>query len=184
MPTLNKSRHRGRSSSVSCTRRADAKFHSLSTSTNKFVQLALSESVRLALAFSPIQPLSLRITVVGDNDFYSQARSSSSPSPFQPLDTTIQDVHKTGLGSSAAMVTSLSSALLLHLVPSLSSTRTDTKRLLHNLAQYVHSLAQGKVGSGFDVSAAVWGSHGYGRFDEACLGPLLSSTNVRTYAPV
>lgn len=93
--------------------------------------------------------------------------------PFQPLGTTISNVHKTGLGSSAAMTTSLVSALVLHLIPSLSSTTQATRQLLHNLAQYVHSLAQGKVGSGFDVSAAVWGSHGYRRFAESCLSPLL-----------
>lgn len=46
-------------------------------------------------------------------------------------------------------------------------------QLLHNLAQYVHSLAQGKVGSGFDVSAALWGSQVYRRFAVECLGGLL-----------
>lgn len=47
--------------------------------------------------------------------------------------------------------------------------------LIHNLAQYVHSLAQGKIGSGFDVSSAVWGSHVYRRFAVECLGDLLES---------
>lgn len=46
---------------------------------------------------------------------------------------------------------------------------------MHNLAQYVHSLAQGKIGSGFDVSAAVHGSQVYKRFDVKCLGTLLES---------
>ena len=100
-----------------------------------------------------------------------------TPIPFAPLNVAIRDVHKTGLGSSAAMVTSLTSALFLHwtspsCVPGVVDKPTLT--LLHNLAQYVHSLAQGKVGSGFDVSAAVWGSQIYRRFAVECLGDLLS----------
>lgn len=74
------------------------------------------------------------------------------------------------------MVTSLTSALFLHWTGA-RATGTLAKTqlaLLHNLAQYVHSLAQGKVGSGFDVSAAVWGSQIYRRFAVECLGDLLS----------
>lgn len=125
-----------------------------------------------------------------------------APVPFAPLNVKIKDVHKTGLGSSAAMVTSLVSALfILWSTPSpefASSTmkalsspprskgrelfleRPDkaTLALCHNLAQYVHSLAQGKVGSGFDVSAAVYGSHDYRRFSVECLGSLLDSASA------
>ncbi|KAK4692049.1 phosphomevalonate kinase, partial [Phenoliferia sp. Uapishka_3] len=77
------------------------------------------------------------------------------------------------------MVTSLTSALFLHWTTPSPSTPTkelsnSELSLLHNLAQYVHSLAQGKVGSGFDVSAAVWGSQIYRRFAVGCLGDLLS----------
>lgn len=54
----------------------------------------------------------------------------------------------------------------------------DTLSLIHNLAQYVHSLAQGKVGSGFDVSAAVYGSHVYRRFAVECLGNLLNGEST------
>lgn len=95
------------------------------------------------------------------------------------------------------MVTSLTSSLFLHYTttpptaspsPSTSSAAEahpsstgsrlpnpdrQTTELLHNLAQYVHSLAQGKIGSGFDVSAAVHGSQTYRRFAVECLGDLL-----------
>ena len=37
-------------------------------------------------------------------------------------------------------------------------------RLVHNLAQFCHCCAQGKIGSGFDVAAAVYGSMEYVRF--------------------
>lgn len=89
------------------------------------------------------------------------------------------------------MVTSLTSALFLHFLalppapaPALapSSTASPDKAtllLVHNLAQYVHSLAQGKVGSGFDVSAAVWGSQVYRRFAVECLGDLLASNESK-----
>lgn len=110
----------------------------------------------------------------------------AAPIAFAPLGCTIRNVHKTGLGSSAAMVTSLASALLLHWTgassdpapASAASSRLPAPEpaildLMHNLAQYVHSLAQGKVGSGFDVSAAVYGSQTYQRFAVECLGDLL-----------
>jgi phosphomevalonate kinase len=49
----------------------------------------------------------------------------------------------------------------------------DEKTLIHNVAQFVHCFAQGKVGSGFDVSSAVWGSHSYKRFNPAILTPIM-----------
>lgn len=73
------------------------------------------------------------------------------------------------------MVTSVCAAILLRLTPSLTDgqgSRCFSKRgmtLIHNLSQYVHSMAQGKIGSGFDISAAVWGTHIYRRFAEECL---------------
>lgn len=34
----------------------------------------------------------------------------------------------------------------------------EDRRVVHNLAQLVHANAQGKIGSGFDVAAAVYGA--------------------------
>ncbi|GAA5873680.1 hypothetical protein JCM16303_002554 [Sporobolomyces ruberrimus] len=150
-------------------------------SSNSFVQLSLQSTLQVAIAMAPAAKIrDLRITIVGSNDFYSQSREDSSPIPFAPLNCTIRNVHKTGLGSSAAMVTSLTSSLFLHWTSSSSSSSTrnpspETIQLMHNLAQYVHSLAQGKIGSGFDVSAAVYGSQVYKRFDVQCLGDLLET---------
>lgn len=53
------------------------------------------------------------------------------------------------------------------------------RRLTHNLAQFVHCLAQGKVGSGFDVSAAVYGSQLYTRFDPKVIEDLMNDDPVR-----
>lgn len=92
--------------------------------------------------------------------------------PFAHQHTPITKVHKTGLGSSAALITSLVAALMRHfrLSPDLD--------LIHNMAQYVHCYAQGKVGSGFDVCSAVKGSQVYTRFDEKVLRGLMDKTEV------
>lgn len=169
---------------------------STNTSKNKFVHLALQHTLSLISAIkgvSTVQKLlksGLDIAIVGDNDFYSQRakladlghpRTLKSLSLLDPLLLTglkLSDVHKTGLGSSAALITSLVSALLLHFqaIESEAFDNVDNKdrRLAHNLAQYVHCLAQGKIGSGFDVAAAVFGSHLYSRFDPAVLQPLMA----------
>jgi phosphomevalonate kinase len=63
----------------------------------------------------------------------------------------------------------------------------DSGRLLaHNLAQYVHCYAQGKVGSGFDVAAAVFGSQLYTRFTPPVLKPLMVDAvpEVGTLGPI
>lgn len=82
-------------------------------------------------------------------------------------------MHKTGLGSSAALITSLVAAIFVHFGAVASLTNKDDRVLVHNTAQQAHCLAQGKVGSGFDVSAAVWGSHRYRRFDPSVLEPAM-----------
>ncbi|MDP3742538.1 MAG: hypothetical protein Q8R15_04445 [Candidatus Micrarchaeota archaeon] len=67
---------------------------------------------------------------------------------------------KSGLGSSAAVtVASIAAVLKLHGI-----SPKKNLDLLHKLAQYSHSTSQGKVGSGFDVSASVYGGHEYSRY--------------------
>jgi phosphomevalonate kinase len=48
----------------------------------------------------------------------------------------------------------------------------EGQRVLHNLAQASHSHAQGKVGSGFDIASAVYGSCLYKRFSPGLLSTL------------
>lgn len=72
---------------------------------------------------------------------------------------------KAGLGSSAAVTTASVGAILgLHDVDPLM--RRD---LTFKLAQYAHSQAQGKVGSGFDIAAAVFGASSYVRFSPSLI---------------
>ncbi|KAF9566764.1 Phosphomevalonate kinase [Agrocybe pediades] len=175
-----------------------------SSSNNKFVHLALQHTISLAVeikgpaAIREALSAGLDITIVGGNDFYSQRakleelglprtiRSLSSIPPFCPTGVKLSDVHKTGLGSSAALITSLTSALLAHLsvIPKEALTTddiSDGRRLAHNLAQFVHCVAQGKVGSGFDVSAAVFGSHLYTRFDPSVIQDLMGENIPKLY---
>lgn len=84
------------------------------------------------------------------------------------------EVAKTGLGSSAAMTTAVVAALLHYLgvvnLPSEFNGPHEGDKvsadldIVHILAQTAHCIAQGKVGSGFDVSSAVYGSQRYVRF--------------------
>ncbi|XP_054808953.1 phosphomevalonate kinase, peroxisomal isoform X1 [Prosopis cineraria] len=135
----------------------------------------------------------LDITILGGNDFYSYRNliercglpltpeSLATLPPFSSITLNTEDasgancrpeVAKTGLGSSAAMTTAVVAALLHYFgVVRLSSSkdpqeRKDTEDLdvVHKIAQTAHCVAQGKVGSGFDVSSAVYGSQSYVRF--------------------
>lgn len=86
------------------------------------------------------------------------------------------------MGSSAALITSIVSALLLRLGvitrEEFSKSDSDARKLAHNTAQFVHCFAQGKVGSGFDVSSAVFGSQLYTRFNPALLDGLMKGVDV------
>ena len=68
-------------------------------------------------------------------------------------------IAKSGLGSSAAVTVATIIALL-------KAFEVDPKKddALHKLAQTAHSLATGKVGSGFDIAAATHGSIIYMRY--------------------
>ena len=147
--------------------------------------------------------IGLRLTLCADNGFYSQtaelaarglppsAESLRALPRMLPPRTDGGEIAKTGLGSSATLVTSLSAALLHAFgvialparavdggaVPpsSTSAAAGDAAlSLLHNFAQLCHCAAQGKVGSGFDVCVAVYGSQRYTRFSPALLAPLLA----------
>lgn len=68
-------------------------------------------------------------------------------------------VSKTGMGSSAALTTALVGALLQWFEVTRLGLRAgmEDRKIVHNLAQLAHAAAQGKIGSGFDVAAAVYG---------------------------
>jgi len=145
---------------------------------NSFVETTLSYALTYIAAHSAGGRISAaRLIVLADNDYYSQ----STPTPADPargrfakFAVPLSGANKTGLGSSAALVTSLTAALLSHYLPreAFDAATPEGRRTLHNLAQAAHCAAQGKVGSGFDVAAAVYGSCTYRRFSPAVLASL------------
>ncbi|KAK6934924.1 GHMP kinase N-terminal domain, partial [Dillenia turbinata] len=150
----------------------------------------------------------LDITILGSNDFYSyrsqiEARglpltpeSLASLPPFTSITFNTDkssegnckpEVAKTGLGSSAAMTAAVVAALLHYLgVVNLSSIKCPHQKqevggdldIVHIIAQSAHCIAQGKVGSGFDVSSAVYGSQRYVRFSSEVLSSAQVAANV------
>lgn len=160
-------------------------------STNPFVEKSLRVCLIYILKSSAsatniTTPASLDILIRADNDFYSvlphlppdsdkspavvAALPKFLPCPVDP-ETGKVVVHKTGLGSSAALTTSLVGALVHYFLG--GSQEEKLSAMIHNLAQICHCHAQGKVGSGFDVSAACHGTHVYRRFPKCLLPDLL-----------
>ena len=140
---------------------------------NKFVEVALAYTLSyvICLGVDKIKPAV--ITILADSSYYSQSQTSTAcsqnpNSQFKDFNVSLSDSHKTGLGSSAALVTAFVAAVLKHYLP--LASRAPNK--LHNLAQIAHCVAQGKIGSGFDVAAAVYGSCIYRRFSPEILEKL------------
>lgn len=146
----------------------------LSLNRNIFIETALGYALTYISSITgpTISPAS--ITILADNDYYSTPSSTTDPKPsrFHNYHTPLDRAHKTGLGSSAALVTAFTAALLTYYLPrstfDLATSDTSTRRL-HNLAQIAHCAAQGKVGSGFDIATAVYGTCLYRRFSPALL---------------
>ncbi|KAJ4015111.1 phosphomevalonate kinase [Fusarium irregulare] len=146
---------------------------------NPFVETTLSYALTYIDRVGGQRPshslTSTRLIILADNDYYSHSETDTSRSGrFAKFPVTLGDANKTGLGSSAALVTSLTASLLVHYLPEdLFNIDSDKgKRTLHNLAQAAHCAAQGKVGSGFDVATAVYGSCRYRRFSPATLSKI------------
>lgn len=117
------------------------------------------------------------MSILADQAYYSNPGTAKSPnSRFLDFDVALSDAHKTGLGSSAALVTSFTAALLSYYLPKDLFDLSSEKglRVLHNLSQVSHCAAQGKVGSGFDIASAVYGSCLYRRFSPKLLSTLSS----------
>lgn len=115
----------------------------------------------------------MSVTILADNDYYSESAFSRGPGSqsrgrFANFGVPLHEAHKTGLGSSAALVTALVSALVIHRTMQPEDLNFGRDKL-HNLAQAAHCAAQGKVGSGFDVATAIYGSCLYRRFSPEVL---------------
>ncbi|KAF2667381.1 phosphomevalonate kinase [Microthyrium microscopicum] len=158
---------------------------------NPFVETTLTHvltyiSTKLASATNPsptIHPSA--ITILADDAYYTTPSNKSTEftgEQFKFFGIPLWDAHKTGLGSSAALVTALTAALLAHYLPEEKLLTTEEGRLrVHNLAQVAHCVAQGKVGSGFDVASAVYGSCIYRRFSPSVIA-MTDSPGTAGYA--
>lgn len=131
--------------------------------------MAYALSYVSSVGSSNISPSS--ITILADNDYYSTSSASLTGARFHDFSVPLSEANKTGLGSSAALVTAFTAAVLSYYLPQkvFDLTSESGKRKLHNLAQAAHCAAQGKVGSGFDVASAVYGSCLYRRFSPSIL---------------
>ncbi|KAF2482892.1 ribosomal protein S5 domain 2-type protein [Neohortaea acidophila] len=162
----------GSGSGMSVTQlRMDADLH---VNRNVFIETTLGYALSYISAITSPTITPASITILADNDYYSTpaAPAATSTQPrFRDFGVKLRKAHKTGLGSSAALVTAITAAVLSYYLPSklfdLDSDRS--KRIIHNLAQAAHCAAQGKVGSGFDVASAVYGSCLYRRFSPTIL---------------
>lgn len=112
----------------------------------------------------------VRITILADDGYYSSSSSAATRPKidgFSDFGVGLNDAHKTGLGSSAALVSSLTAALVAFYTD--ETTHIPPSTVVHNLAQAAHCAAQGKIGSGFDIAAAVYGPCVYRRFSPSIL---------------
>lgn len=121
----------------------------------------------------------ITLTIYSDDAFHTQIDSiqkgTEPRKQFKFHKSPITKVPKTGLGSSAALTVSVMAALLSRLDKQTSySTDSESEYydVAHNLSQIAHCYAQGKIGSGFDIATAIWGSIVYRRFDPQLLNQV------------
>ncbi|KTW26125.1 phosphomevalonate kinase [Pneumocystis carinii B80] len=127
---------------------------------------------------NPYNMQDLYITILADNDYYSQIEPRSGLCRYKKFDFPIEKVHKTGIGSSSALMTSMIAALVVHLSEGkIDIEQTQNKWIIHNLSQIAHCSVQEKIGSGFDIAAACFGSCLYRRFDPAIIDSVGEHTS-------
>ena len=130
----------------------------------------------VATVLSYIEPKSrfaVDITIYSDPGYHAQAdtevkTSENGTKHFLFHNKPINEVAKTGLGSSAGLVSVVTGAMLSYFGVDVE----NSKSVVHNVAQVAHCYAQKKTGSGFDVAAAVFGSIVYRRFQPSVVDSL------------
>lgn len=105
--------------------------------------------------------------------------STRQNSRFHKHNLPIHKVPKTGLGSSAAL-TAVATACIYAFYLSEEGSKFDVSSRshldkIHNMAQVAHCTAQGKIGSGFDIASAVYGSIVYRRFPPEVVSSVIDT---------
>lgn len=109
--------------------------------------LLMKTSVEVSLRYaSSLGTMITGVSVTTDNDSQFSYTIASGK------------VAKSGLGSSAALTVAVVKAVL-----GSQPVKYDSE-IVHKLAQTAHSIATGKIGSGFDIAAATYGSIIYTRY--------------------
>jgi len=131
---------------------------------NPFVQYALLLAMSFVHVHVPLEHFrgvlakGIYLQVFGNHKFYAGDAGSS----------------KTGLGSSAACTTAVVAAIMQYF--GIDVEQPQFRSVAHNIAQAAHATAQNKIGSGFDVAAAAYGSGIYVRFSpSAQLNELMTA---------
>ncbi|ODV80486.1 Phosphomevalonate kinase [Suhomyces tanzawaensis NRRL Y-17324] len=128
----------------------------------------LAATVSTVLGYvQPSSKFNIVVTIYSDPGFHSQENTTAVESAnkhkrFLYHQQAIHEVPKTGLGLSAGLVSVVCAALLGHF-------GDFSQNVIHNTAQIAHCIAQKKIGSGFDVAAAVYGSIMYRRFEPSLI---------------
>ena len=154
---------------------------------NTFVATAVHYALLEALQLNVLHKIAttesspLILSLYADNAFYSQVEYLRKTGKVVSLET-LQEVPKfnkivgtlakTGLGSSACLVTSVVAATL-------GVFGTHSADRVHTIAQIAHCEAQGKIGSGFDVASAVYGSCQYVRFSPSAISSVIDGASSR-----
>ena len=117
---------------------------------NVFIQTALNcffqyiSQKNKSLLYDKLNNHGIFIKLFGDKSFYQTINDTNNNSGNR----------KIGLGSSAALTVSLIKCLFKYFGINLSKNMHE----FHSLCQLSHYISQEKVGSGFDISTAVYGS--------------------------
>ncbi|CAM42162.1 putative phosphomevalonate kinase protein [Leishmania braziliensis MHOM/BR/75/M2904] len=155
---------------------------------SSFIFYAVLYSVAAAQSLGSNTDGEVWMELLADNDFYSQRNYLESQGkdvsvanlralpPHLPL---VGAVSKTGLGSSSAMTTSIVACLCYHF-----NADGCSHEYIHRIAQIAHSITQGKIGSGFDVYTAVYGTCAYRRFPANRVSMMMDSAQQPTSVQV
>ena len=131
-------------------------------------------------------PKDIEINIYSDAEYHSQEDCTIKRNKFKQFNfhkKYIEEVPKTGLGSSAGLVTVLTASVCSLFAKNFDTSNEEHLHMVHGLAQVSHCQAQGKIGSGFDVAAATYGSLIYRRFKPELIAglPTMDFKNVKLY---
>lgn len=147
----------------------------------------LEATIKAVIGFvKPNKRFAFQITLFSDPGYHTQEdtqikHSQTGSKLFLYHSKPIELVPKTGMGLSAGFVTVVTSALLTTL---LNCSLDELRDVIHKVAQIAHCDAQGKIGLGFDVATAVYGSIVYRRFKPEVINDLLGKAVSEEYCNV